>query len=213
MAASANMSSTDRISELLSQAQHGSSQALGEVLQACRTYLVMIAETELDPALRPKGGASDLVQQTFLEAQQDFARFSGTTGAELRAWLRHILRNNLVNFARTYRGTAKRDIRREIHLEAGRSSCDLRATLGAAGETPSQQFRNLEQFRELQHALSQLPSEYQDVIRYRYQDRLSFDQIAQRMQRSAAAARKLWSRAVQRLRSELISQSSQSRAR
>ena len=55
-----------------------------------RHYLLRIAEQELDPDLRAKGGASDLVQLTFLEAQRDFARFHGDTAAELRAWLRRL---------------------------------------------------------------------------------------------------------------------------
>src|SRR5262245_26207367 len=63
----------------LPAARAGSSEALGQVLEACRGYLLLIAGQELEPALRAKGGASDLVQQTFLEAQRDFAGFHGTT--------------------------------------------------------------------------------------------------------------------------------------
>src|SRR5438105_7704898 len=51
----------------LAQARAGSREALGQALEACRRYLLRIAEDDLDPALRAKGGASDLVQQTFLE--------------------------------------------------------------------------------------------------------------------------------------------------
>ena len=53
----------------LAAARTGSSEALGQALQACRGYLLLLAERELDPDLRAKGGASDVVQETFLEAQ------------------------------------------------------------------------------------------------------------------------------------------------
>src|SRR5262249_45736682 len=39
--------------------------------EAYRGYLLVLAQRELDPDLRAKGGASDLVQETFLEAQRD----------------------------------------------------------------------------------------------------------------------------------------------
>ena len=57
-----------------------------------------------------------MVQETFLEAQRDFGRFRGTTDGELRAWLRQLLLHNLANFARSYRGTEKRQVEREVHL-------------------------------------------------------------------------------------------------
>jgi RNA polymerase sigma-70 factor (ECF subfamily) len=46
----------------LPAARAGSREALGEVLEACRGYLLLLAQEELDPALQAKGGASDLVQ-------------------------------------------------------------------------------------------------------------------------------------------------------
>ena len=76
---------------LLAAARAGSREALGRVLEGCRRYLLGVAEGELDPDLRSKGGASDIVQETFLEAQRDFARFQGSSPEELRAWLRQVL--------------------------------------------------------------------------------------------------------------------------
>src|SRR6476469_3978998 len=100
--------------EWLPAARGGSAQALGEALEACRVYLQAIAERELDPELRAKGGASDLVQETFLEAHKDFAQFKGDTEDALLAWLRRMLLNNLANFRRRYRGTRKRRAGREV---------------------------------------------------------------------------------------------------
>src|SRR5438874_1673797 len=54
-----------RFAEWLPAARNGSAQALGDALEACRVYLLAVAEHELDPELRGKGGASDLVQETF----------------------------------------------------------------------------------------------------------------------------------------------------
>jgi len=77
--------------ERLSLAGAGSAEALGQALEVWRNYLLVIAGRQLDPGLHAKGGASDLVQETILEAQRDFAQFQGTSEAELLAWLRHTL--------------------------------------------------------------------------------------------------------------------------
>src|SRR5690348_7072097 len=98
----------------LAEARAGSREALGQVLEVFRGYLLLIADRELDPRLRAKGGASDLVQETFLEAQRDFVGFHGDSAEELRAWLRRLLLNNLANFTRQYRERAKRDVGREV---------------------------------------------------------------------------------------------------
>src|SRR5438874_308510 len=79
---------------LLAAARGGCRQALGALLERYRDYLLLLARAELAPDLRPKEGASDLVQQTFLEAQRDFAAFQGRTEEELLAWLKRLLRNN-----------------------------------------------------------------------------------------------------------------------
>src|SRR5271170_7296601 len=105
----------------LPAARAGSSEALGQVLEACRAYLLLIAQQELDTTLQAKGGASDLVQQTFLEAQRDFAGFKGTTHAALLAWMRQLLLHNLANFRRDLH-RHKRKVTREIALKTGDES-------------------------------------------------------------------------------------------
>src|SRR3984957_13210721 len=122
----------------LPKARAGSSEALGQVLEACRGYLLLIAQQELDPALQAKGGASDLVQQAFLEAQRDFAAFHGTTHAALLAWMRQLLVNNLANFRRDFHRD-KRRVTREIALPGGEgdSQGPGAGNLDAGTSTPS----------------------------------------------------------------------------
>src|SRR4051812_49165209 len=107
------------VAQWLPAARAGSMEALGQALEAYRNYLLLIANSQLDPELRVKGGASDLVQETFLEAQRDFAQFQGSSAAELQAWLRQLLLNNLATFARRFRQTHKRQMAREVSLDAG----------------------------------------------------------------------------------------------
>jgi RNA polymerase sigma-70 factor (ECF subfamily) len=94
-------------------ARAGSRTALGDLLEECRSYLLLIANRELGEGIQAKVGASDLVQETFVEAQKIFERFEGNSSQELRAWLVRILEFKLAQASRRFAGTEKRDVRRE----------------------------------------------------------------------------------------------------
>jgi RNA polymerase sigma-70 factor (ECF subfamily) len=189
------------VGQRLAAARAGSREALGEALEACRAYLLVVAERELDPALRAKGGASDLVQQTFLEAQRDFGRFHGSSAEQLRAWLRQILRNNVASFARQFRDTQKRQAGREVALPQSTPSGP--GGLATDTPTPSRHAIADEDAAALQAALERLPDDYRQVIALRYDEDRPFGEIAQIMQRSPNAVRKLWARAVEQLQREM----------
>ncbi|MBX3420904.1 MAG: sigma-70 family RNA polymerase sigma factor [Pirellulaceae bacterium] len=193
------MEDVHRIQQWLSEAQAGSNDALGQALEACRAYLLLVAERELDPALRAKGGASDIVQETFIEAQRAFSRFSSTSHDQFLAWLRAMLLNNVTDFRRKYRGTQKRNSDREVALDAGPSSSDWRSRLASDAPTASGEFTQQETLLEIQAALEQLPEDYRLVIAYRYEENCSFEEIALRMQRTPNAVQKLFARAIDRL--------------
>jgi RNA polymerase sigma-70 factor, ECF subfamily len=187
---------------LLVDARAGSPEALGQALEVHRRYLLLVAEKELAPDLRAKGGASDLVQDTFIEAQRDFEQFRGESGNEFRGWLRRILLHNLGAFTRRYRDTDMRDVGREVGLLASGSERGPVDGLAAGSETPSDVVMAQEQSLALRGALDGLPDDYRRVIRLRYDENLTFEQIGHEMCRSPEATRKLWARAMDRLRQE-----------
>src|SRR5262245_29306217 len=120
--------SSNRCAAGLAEARNGSVEALGEVLELCRRYLLQIANSEVDSRLQAKLGASDLVQETFLEAQRIFPRFQGDSPDELRAWLRAILLNRAATNVRQFRQTEKRDLGREIVIDPA-DSLQVQATV------------------------------------------------------------------------------------
>jgi RNA polymerase sigma-70 factor (ECF subfamily) len=171
-------------------------------MEACRNYLLLVANGELHTDLQAKVAPSDLVQDTFLEAQRDFGQFRGRTQAELLAWLRRILQHNLANCSRQYHQTEKRQVAREVGLHAAgdeQPAHDVAATI----LSPSTQAIAREQEVALAEALARLPEPYRDVIALRHRDGLEFAEIGARIGRSAEAARKLWARAVVQLKQEL----------
>jgi RNA polymerase sigma-70 factor (ECF subfamily) len=68
---------------LRSRTRTGQEQALGQLLQLYRNYLRLLAGLEIGRRLQDKVDDSDPVQDTFLQAYRHFARFRGTTEAEL----------------------------------------------------------------------------------------------------------------------------------
>jgi RNA polymerase sigma-70 factor (ECF subfamily) len=193
--------SEDVAAALLLAAQAGSNSSLGQLLQGYKEYLNLLADEELGSAIKVKASASDLVQDSFLEAKRDFGQFAGRSTEEFQAWLRRLLLNNVANVIRSYQGTEKRDISRETPA----FRYDLNATRPLAGEgrTASSIVMKNELLDALQLAIQKLPGHYQDVIRWRNYDRASFEDIGQRLERSTEAARKLWVRAVELLQQEL----------
>ncbi|HZU36752.1 MAG TPA: sigma-70 family RNA polymerase sigma factor, partial [Gemmataceae bacterium] len=186
------------VAQWIEEARRGSTEALGRALDHCRAYLLLVANQDLPGDLRAKVGASDLVQQTFLEAQQDFAQFHGHSADELLAWLRQLLRNNLTNITRHYRDTDKRQVSREVSL-TDTPAHDLLHALADDGASPSKNLQAREQDTAVRQAIERLPEPYRQVIEWRNYEELAFEEIGQRLERSAEAARKLWMRAIDQL--------------
>src|SRR5207253_6129409 len=82
------------VTDLLQRARGNDPREVDRLFGACRNYLNVLARAQVESWLRAKVDASDLVQQTLLEAYRDFQRFRGTTEAEWLAWLRQILTHN-----------------------------------------------------------------------------------------------------------------------
>jgi RNA polymerase sigma-70 factor (ECF subfamily) len=192
----------EAVLQRIDAAKQGSREAIGEVLEACRLYLLLVANQHLAPQLRGKDGVSDLVQETFLEAHRDFGQFQGNSEEELLGWLRGILLHNVADLGRRYSDTEMRQIAREVAL-ADFAPGALQEGLVAPTETPSAQAIAREQDAEMQRALEQLPEQYRQVILLHHRERLTFEEVGRRLGRSAEAARKLWVRAVDKLQGSL----------
>ena len=67
------------LAELLGQVRGGATEAAGPLLERYRNYLKLLARIQINRRLQGKIDASDVVQETFLEAHRDFMQFRGTT--------------------------------------------------------------------------------------------------------------------------------------
>jgi len=180
--------------ELLAQARAGDREAFGTVLENCRRFLRRLGYMEIPCELRPKGSPSDLVQDTFLEAQLALPQFQGKTERQFLTWLCTILVRNANNLSRRYRRRLKRQCDREISLDDERFATAIE-DLPEPRPTPVDNASKTEETRLLEAAIAELPQTYVAVVRLR-NDRLSFEEIGTVLHCTGGAARKLWARAV-----------------
>jgi len=197
------------VSELIKRARAKDPAALDELFARCRSYLGLVARAKVESWLRTKADASDLVQQTMMEAYRGFDKFHGQTEAEWLGWLKRILEHNATDFVRRFQG-AKRHVGKEIALSPpANDSAAAQLDPAAPGDTPSQAMAKLESELRLAEAIEQLAPDYREVIVLRNLQRLSFDEVAERLERSRPAAQMLWMRAIQKLQELLCEDGSQ----
>lgn len=191
---------------LLDRARSGEASARDELFARCRNYVALIAQTRVESWMHAKVDASDLVQQTLLEAFRGIEDFRGETDAEWLAWLRKILAHNTNDFIRRYR-TDKRAIGRERPLATTNPDQSRAAGIEPAdpGKTPSQILADHERDIQIADAIARLADDHREVILLRNMQRLPFDEIARRMNRTRPAVQMLWMRAIRKLE-ELLNQ-------
>jgi RNA polymerase sigma-70 factor (ECF subfamily) len=188
----------DGLESRVAAAAGGNGEALANLLEPYRDYLLLVANQELEPELRAKLGASDLVQETFVGAHRDLTGFRGRSEADWRLWLRGILVHLLANHRRHYRQTGKRRIDREVPL-ASRP----RREWPAFHPSPSANLAAREAESALLTALEGLDAAHRQVVLWHHRERLPFEEIGRRLGISPDAARKRWERAIKSLRGEL----------
>jgi RNA polymerase sigma-70 factor (ECF subfamily) len=185
--------------QLLEAARNGDREAQGRLLETCRLPLLRLARRELNTDLQPKGGGSDLVQETFLKALREIDAFRGCTPQQLLAWLRVILLHTLSNFARGF-STAKR----RAASEAPPSPAAIGERQGRRAASPSEALMRREQAEAVRRAVGSLPPHYLEVVRLRQERNLSFAEIGRLTGRSSTAVRKVWMRAAAAIGRELL---------
>jgi RNA polymerase sigma-70 factor (ECF subfamily) len=192
------------IERLLRQAKSGDAAVVGPMLDTYRAYLKLMARLQIDRRLLGKADASDVVQETFLQAHRDFEGFRGSTEDELLAWLRRILASKLVDLVRRYVRNQGRNVRLERRLEEDldRSS---RAAMALAwpGSSLGEKVARRERSVLVANSLESLPGHYRDVIVLRHIEDLPFADVARRMGRSIHSVKHLWTRALAALQAAL----------
>jgi RNA polymerase sigma-70 factor (ECF subfamily) len=175
----------------------------GLLLERHREYLHLVARLHLDPRLRGKLDASDVVQETLLKAHLYQEQFRGQSEAEQAAWLRRILANTLSDALREF-GRAKRDVVREQALLGALRDSEVSVrSLAATTPSPSAQAMRYEDLQRLGAALERLPEDQRVVVELHHLQGWSVADVAVHLDRSEAAVAGLLRRGLKQLRAQL----------
>jgi RNA polymerase sigma-70 factor (ECF subfamily) len=173
-------------------------------LERYREYLWTLARLQIDDRLRGKLDPSGVVQQTLLEAHQAGDKLRGLSDAQVAAWLRRALANNLADEVRRLRARA-RDFGRERSLQRAvdESSAWLGALLAAEQGSPSHEAVRQEDLLRLADALARLPADQRAAVELHHLEGRTLADTAEALGRTRSAAASLVFRGLKNLRRTL----------
>jgi len=173
-------------------------------IERYRGYLRVLADMQLGPRIRTKASVSDVVQATMLHAHAAAGEFHGSTEAELKAWLKTILSNTLINLAKKYRAK-KRDFRLERSIDQNMQDSAMRIAgeLSAGRTSPSAHLMRQERAEQLADALTRLLDDEYQAVTLKHIHGLAVAEIAEHLGRTPEGVAGLLRRGLKKLRLSL----------
>ena len=191
---------------LLESAKSGDTNSLGSLLQHYREQLLRILRFRIDPRLRSRLDADDILQDAFIEAARRFADFVDNQEMPFFLWLRFIATQKLFQLHRKHLGTKARDAGREVSLYAGQpqaTSAVLAAHLVGKHTSPSLAAMRAETTLRVESALNSMNEVDREILALRRFEKLSNAQVAQLLNLTKTAASNRYIRALERLHREV----------
>ena len=190
---------------LLDRASAGDAEAWGALLTHYQERLSGVASFRLDPRLRGRVDAADVLQQAFLAATERREEFFEQSAQSLFLWLRWMVGNTLLDLHRHHLGVQMRDARRETSNgdDSTRTALVAQLTCGVTG--PATAAGKQEVKARVNDALGRLDATDREVIALRHFEQLTSAETAQVLEIQERAAAKRYLRALERLR-ELLAE-------
>ncbi|MGN6135227.1 MAG: sigma-70 family RNA polymerase sigma factor [Aureliella sp.] len=199
MASGATSAAQDErlVRTLFEQARKRSDRAsLGALLEYYRPLLERLSSRRVSRRLATKVSSSEVTQITLANAAERFEDFRGETVEQFRAWLCAILQNEITDHSRRFLTSQCRAMARETSLR--------RDIAEEPGRRPSQICSANEQVAKLLEAVDCLPDELREIVRMRYQQNMTFAEIANSLGLPAATARRRWLQAVEQIEQMML---------
>jgi RNA polymerase sigma-70 factor (ECF subfamily) len=186
----------------LQRLRQGGETALAELFAGCQQRLERIIRFRIDPRVRGRVDAADVLQDTFLTAARRLPEFLKQPASSSFVWLRQLALQTLIDVhRREFRH--RRDVGREIHLagpgDSENTSFSIACFLIDQLTSPSQQLARAEELQQLQQALNSMNEIDREVLALRHFEQLSNLQTAEILALSPTAASNRYIRAAARL--------------
>jgi RNA polymerase sigma-70 factor, ECF subfamily len=193
--------------QLLDRAAAGEGAAWGALMTAHQDRLARMVAFRMDPRLRGRIDAADVVQDAFVAASAHRQDYFRAPSVPLFLWLRGVVSNKLLEMHRHHLGAHMRDAKRERALEVAGAWDDTTAALCAqlAGHltSPCVAAGRDEIKTRLADALAKLDATDREVLTLRHFEQLTNAEAAQVVGIQERAAAKRYLRALERLKTIL----------
>ena len=100
----------EKTHELLDLVRDGDESATGRLLQRHREALRRMADMRLDPKIRQRVDASDVIQDVMIEANRRLQTYLDNPIMPFHLWLRQIATDRLIDAHRRHRVSKKRSV-------------------------------------------------------------------------------------------------------
>lgn len=191
----------------MEQLRGGDRQALAALFEQHRERLRRMVELRLDPRLRARLDASDVVQEAFLDVARDLDSYLANPNLPPLLWLRLHVGRRLTTLHRQHLGTRMRNAGLEISLYQGAvpeaSSAALASMLLGRHTSPTQAAQRAERMLRVQEALNSLDPIDREVLALRHFEQLGRADAAQVLGISQETGAKRYFRALKRLKDVL----------
>lgn len=187
--------------QLLNLVESGQAAAADALLQRHKPRLRRMVMLRIDPRLKSRLDASDVVQETLAEAHRRLPDYVKSRDMPFYPWLRAIAWDKLIEMKRRHIDADRRTVLKEIgHLDlSGDSELILARRVLKLTRTPSQQLIREEMRDRVRKAIATLPPRDHEVIVLRHLESLSFKEICAVLGQSEDAVYSRYRRAIQHL--------------
>lgn len=193
---------SERTRSLLQCAASGDQESWAALLSDHRERLRRMVELRMDPRVRARLDASDVIQEASLEAWSRLDEFLAQRGVSFFLWLRFLTAQRLLTLHRRHLGAQLRSAGREVSLDRSgppATSVALAADLLSREPRPSEAAIQAERQARVQSALEALDETDREILTLRHFEQLTNAEAAEVLALQESAASKRYMRAVRRL--------------
>jgi len=189
----------------MARAGGGDEPARQELLDRYRDFLRRMVEVRLDRRLAARVDASDVVQETLVEASRRLDDYLRERPLPFFGWLRQLAGERMIDMHRRHVVSQRRSVMRE-HRDSepvDASADELVRRLLAGDTSPSQHVIRKERHEQLRKALGALTDRDREIVLMRHLEHLSTAEIAGALEISESAVKSRLLRALLRMRQQM----------
>ncbi len=198
------METQSQLENLVQLSRKGDRGAFDKITRHFHARIESIVRLRIGQDLRRRIDVDDVVQETYMRAFKGISNFEWESEPQFRAWLCKIAERTCTDVVRQHVISQKQSIDKELQGGLGPKSdggqTNLLELLSLTQTRPSGYVRREERLTRLEQAMDSLSDRHKEVILLSVIQRISTQEVAERMDMSIQAVCMLRTRALRKLK-------------